>query len=403
MSKNTLNISISRKASKIEPSITMAITAMANQMKKEGKHVIGFSAGEPDYDTPDHIKARAIQAITDGHTRYTAASGMPELRQAIADKIKSDYQLDYTADQIVVSCGAKHSIHNLLVALLNPGDEVIIPTPYWVSYPHQVRLADGEPIFVPTDEATGFKLTAEQLDEAITEQTKMVILTTPSNPTGAVYTQNELEKLRQVIIDRDILVLSDEIYEKLTYGVEHRSIAQLGPEIQARTILVNGLSKAYAMTGWRIGYFAADLAIAKAVNKIQSHTTSNPNTPAQWASLEALTAGDDEVDAMCQEFDKRRRVMVDRLNKMTGIECLEPLGAFYAFPNMSGCIGKKVGSITITDSMTFCEALLKEVQVACVPGAGFGAPYNLRLSYATSMANIQEGLDRIEAFTAQLK
>ena len=359
---------LSQRGSNIEPSVTMEVTALANQLKAEGKPVIGLSAGEPDFDTPDYIKEAGIQSIKEGHTKYTAVSGMPKLLQSISNKLKRDHHLNYDPHQIVVSCGAKHSIFNVMMAIINPGDEVIIPQPYWVSYPNQVSLAGGVPVFIETDDSSNFKITPEQLESAITPATKMVILNSPSNPTGMVYTKDELSALAEVIISHNILVLSDEIYEKLIYDGEHVSIASFSPEIKDLTILINGASKAYSMTGWRVGYTAAPLDIAKVMGKIQSHSTSNAATPAQFASLEAFDRDDTVVDSMRDSFHKRRDLMVDQLNEIPGITCLKPNGAFYAFPNISSFFGKKSESGDITDSVSFCKYFLKEKLVACDPG-----------------------------------
>jgi aspartate aminotransferase len=394
---------IAENTGQIEASITMEITALANQLKADGKPIIGMSAGEPDADTPDHIKQAAIQAINDGKTKYTAVAGLLALREAIAAKIKEDHNLVYDPSQIVVSCGAKHTIFNLLQAILNPGDEVIIPTPYWVSYPDQVRILGGTPVFVETTDAAEFKLSAAQLDAAITPKTKVVILNTPSNPTGMLYTKSELQALAEVIVKHQVLVISDEIYAKLVYdGQQHVSIASLGDDIQRLTLFVDGLSKSFSMTGWRIGYCAVPKEIATVVGRIQSHSTSNPNTPAQWASIAALTGPETAIDEMRASFVERRNVMVERLNAIPGISCLTPHGAFYAFPNISGVFGKISSSGPITDSVLFCKYFLKEKLVACVPGSGFGAEGYIRLSYATSMDAIQTALDKLEAWVNTL-
>jgi len=395
---------LSHRASQTGDSITMAISALAQQMKKEGKPVIGFSAGEPDFKTPIPIQDAGVQAIRDGKTTYTAASGIPELKQAICHKFLTDNQLEYRPNHIVVSCGAKQSIFNAIMATINPGDEVIVPTPYWVSYPDQIGLAGGKSVFVETNESTEFKLTPDLLANAITPRTKMVILNSPSNPTGAVYTRHELEALAKIIVQHQLLVISDEIYEKLIYSEEgHVSIAQLSPELKSLTIVINGVSKSYAMTGWRIGYAAANPAIADAMGKIQSHTTSNPTTPSQWASVQALTGGDDEIKAMKAEFHARRDTMVTRLNQIPGLPTLLPGGAFYAFPNISALIGKQSASGVITDSASFCQYLLQDVFVACVPGSGFGSDSFIRLSYATSMTAIEDGLTRIDQWVRSLQ
>jgi aspartate aminotransferase len=396
---------ISKRASQAEDSITMAITAMAQKMRKEGHDVLGFSAGEPDFPTPKHVCDAAYAAIAAGKTLYTAASGIPELKTAICARFLADQGLQYGPENIVVSCGAKHSIFNVLMALVDPGDEVIVPVPYWVSYPDQVSLVGGVSVYIQAGEDNGFKITAEQLKAVLTPKSKLLILNSPSNPTGSVYTRAELESLAEVILAHpQLVVLSDEIYEKLIYdaSIGHVSIATLSPELKARTIVVNGVSKAYAMTGWRIGYAAASKEIAEVMGKMQSHTTSNPTTPSQWAALAALTGPDTEIDMMREAFDVRRKYMVSALNAIPGIHCLAPQGAFYAFPNVASCFGKKSKSGTITDSASFCELLLKDALVACVPGSGFGADDFVRLSYATSMENIQKGMKRIQDWVATL-
>jgi aspartate aminotransferase len=396
---------LAKRASSVSDSITMAITATAQRLKKEGQNVLSFGAGEPDFDTPDFIKEAGIKAIRDGKTKYTAASGIIELKQAVCEKLKRDNGLTYSPNQIVISCGAKHSIFNAMMALVDDGDEVIIPSPYWVSYPDQVQLCGGKPIFIETTEATEFKITPAQLLEAITPRTKLFVLGSPSNPTGSVYSKAELEKLAEIFIKHNILVISDEIYEKLIYGDhQHVSIASLSKEMYDRTIVINGVSKAYSMTGWRIGYSASPAAIASAMGMLQSHATSNPATPSQWASVEALTHNEDTLDAMRIEFKKRRTVMVDGLNKIPGFNCIVPHGAFYTFPNISGCLGKssKQSGKKINTSADFCEALLNEALVACVPGSGFGTEGYIRLSYATSMTDITEGIERIHRWVSQL-
>lgn len=394
---------ISTQAAKIEGSITMAISALAKSMKDEGKDVLSFSAGEPDFPTPERISNAGIQAIKDGQTTYTAASGMPSLRQAISGKIKRDLNIDYSADEIVVSCGAKHSIYNCLYAVINPGDEVLIPAPYWVSYPSQVQLVGGEPVILETTEASSFKITAEQLANAITEKTKLLILNSPSNPTGSVYSREELEALAQVIVEKKILVLSDEIYAKLVYGAaQHTSIASISSQIKDLTLLVDGASKAYSMTGWRIGYVAGPKSIIQVMNRMQSHSTSNPTTPSQFAALEAFSGGDEDVNEMKVAFEKRRQYMYDALNQIPGISCIMPDGAFYMFVNISACFGKACSSGTITGSLDFCEYLLKEAEVALIPGAAFGSNDFVRMSYATSPEVIEQGIQRILNWVSSL-
>lgn len=395
---------ISHRASQTEDSITMAISAMAVQMRKEGKPVISFSAGEPDFKTPTFIQDAGISAIRDGKTTYTAASGIIELKQAVCAKLRQDHGLEYSPANIVISCGAKQSIYNALMALVNPGDEVIIPVPYWVSYPDQVNLVGGRSVFIPTTEATQFKITPEQLLAAITPKTKLLILNSPSNPSGMIYSRKELEAIARIIVEHSILVISDEIYEKLIYDESegHVSIAEISPEAKALTIVINGVSKAYSMTGWRIGYAAAPVDIADAMGKIQSHCTSNPTTPSQWASVAALTGDTSEITAMKNEFHTRRDAMVAALNAIPGITCEMPMGAFYAFPNVSQCFGKRSATGLITDSASFCKLLLQDVFVAAVPGSGFGSDQNIRLSYATSMTNITEGIQRLHQWIESL-
>ncbi len=385
---------ISERARRASPSPTLAITAKANQMKAQGIDIVSFGAGEPDFDTPDHIKQAAKDALDAGLTKYTPSTGTPDLKKAIVQKFKEDNGLTYDVKQIAVSCGAKHSIYNALQAVINPGDEVIIPSPYWVSYPEQVLLAEGKPVIVPTDESTGFRMSAAQLDAACTPKTKMVIINSPSNPTGGVYAYNDLKAIADIAVQRGILVLSDEIYEKIIYGAtEHISIASLGEEIKKLTITVNGFSKAYSMTGWRLGYLAAEADIVGALAKIQDQSTSNPTSFAQTAAVVALTGPQGPVEVMRREFEKRRDRIVELLNAIPGVECLTPGGAFYVFPRVSGAIRGSGGKFA--DSDTFAEFLLEKAKVAVVPGSGFGAPENVRLSYATSMTNIEKGVQRI--------
>ena len=396
--------STSKRASRLQPSVTLKLTALAKQMKQEGKPVIGFGAGEPDFDTPDHIKQAAIAAINDGQTKYTAAAGMPELKTSICKWFEQFRGLSYAPEQIVVSCGAKHSIANILLAVLNDGDDVLIPAPYWVSYPEQVRLADGNPVIIETGPETDFKLTPEVLKNAITPATRVLILNSPSNPSGMVYSKAELAALGEVIAQTDSLVISDEIYGQLLYGDEpFTSIASLSETLKNQTIVVDGVAKAYSMTGWRIGYVAAPVEIAKAMSTIQSHTTSNPTTPAQFAAMAALDGAHSVVTEMLTEFKKRRDVMVAKLNAIPGITCATPEGAFYAFPDISGCFGKKSEAGIITDSMSFCDQLLQVAEVSCVPGSAFGTDACMRLSYATSMDAIEQGIERIATFVASLQ
>jgi aspartate aminotransferase len=396
---------LATRTTKIQPSPTLAITNKAKTMKAQGIDVVGFGAGEPDFDTPDHIKAVAKKALDDGYTKYTPVPGSPELKAAIIAKLKRDNGLEYAPANIIVSLGAKHSIYNVAQAAWEEGDEIIIPAPYWVSYPDIALLAGATPVIIEAKQENGFKVTPEQLDAAITPKTKCFILNSPSNPTGAAYTKDELKALAEVIVRRDITVLSDEIYEKLIYdGFEFASIAQFGEEIKKRTILVNGLSKAYSMTGWRIGYVAADKALVEAMNNIQSQSTSNPVSFCDKASVEALNGPQEFMGPWVEEFDRRRRYITDRLNAMPGVKCLLPQGAFYVFPNFAGCYGKSTPSgKVLTNSTEIAAWLLEEHNVAVVPGGAFGDDACQRLSYAMSMKAIEKGIDRIEAAVKSLK
>ncbi len=381
---------LAARVSQVTPSLTLAIAAKAKALKAEGIDVCSFSAGEPDFDTPAHIKAAAVKALEEGKTKYGAAAGEPKLREAIAHKLKIDNGLDYKSENVIVTNGGKHSLYNLIVALIDPGDEVIIPAPYWLSYPEMVTLVGGVPVIVPTDATTGYKITPEQLRKAIAPKTKLFILNSPSNPTGMVYTPDEIKALAQVVVDADIFVVSDEIYEKILYdGAEHISIGSLGKEIFDRTLISNGFAKAYSMTGWRLGYLAGPVEIIKAASTIQGHSTSNVCTFAQYGAIAALQSSQDCVEEMRQAFAKRRQVMLDRLNAIPGLSTAKPDGAFYLFPDIS-----KTG----LKSLEFCDALLEEHQVAVIPGIAFGADDNIRLSYATDMATIEKGMDRLEKF-----
>ncbi|SNX55445.1 pyridoxal phosphate-dependent aminotransferase [Thermoanaerobacterium sp. RBIITD] len=389
-------MNLSEKASKIAPSMTLEITAKANQMKSRGIDVIGFGAGEPDFQTPDYIKKAAIEAIDKGFTKYTPASGIFELKEAISEKLKKDNNLLYDPSQIVISNGAKHSIYNALCAILNPGDEVIIPSPYWLSYPEMVRLADGIPVFIDTDASNDFKITEEQLEMAINNKTKAIIINSPNNPTGTVYSEMELKNIANIAIKHNIFVISDEIYEKLIYEGKHVSIASFNDDIKKLTIVINGMSKAYAMTGWRIGYSASDRNIAKLIGNIQSHTTSNPNSIAQYASIKALRSDNDIINSMVKEFDRRRNFMVERINKIKGLKCNKPQGAFYVMVNISNYIGVNIDGIIINGSIDFANFLLEKANVAVIPCLPFGVDNYIRLSYATSIENIEKGLSRID-------
>ena len=385
-----VRMKLAARVSQVTPSLTLAIAAKAKALKAEGIDVCSFSAGEPDFDTPAHIKAAAVKALEEGKTKYGAAAGEPKLREAIAHKLKIDNGLDYKSENVIVTNGGKHSLYNLIVALIDPGDEVIIPAPYWLSYPEMVTLVGGVSVIVPTDATTGYKITPEQLRKAITPKTKLFILNSPSNPTGMVYTPDEIKALAQVVVDADIFVVSDEIYEKILYdGAEHISIGSLGKEIFDRTLISNGFAKAYSMTGWRLGYLAGPVEIIKAASTIQGHSTSNVCTFAQYGAIAALESSQDCVEEMRQAFAKRRQVMLDRLNAIPGLSTAKPDGAFYLFPDISK---------TDLKSLKFCDALLEEHQVAVIPGIAFGADDNIRLSYATDMATIEKGMDRLEKF-----
>ena len=394
---------LSKKALGISPSPTMAIDNKAKEMKKQGIDVIGFGAGEPDFDTPGHIREAAIKAIREGHTRYTAAAGTLELKEAICRKLKVDNGLDYNPEQIVVSNGAKHSLFNVLATLLNPGDEVLIPAPYWVSNPELVKLNDGIPVAVKTSEKNCLKATVEDLEKYRSLKTKLLMLNSPANPTGQVYSEDELRAIAAFCVDHNIYVISDEIYEKLIYDrTRHLSIAAFNEQIKALTVVVNGASKSYAMTGWRIGYTASTPEIASIMASIQSHTTSNPNTIAQKAALEALNGSQECVEEMRLAFDQRRKYMYDRLSKITGLDALQPRGAFYLFVNLEKLFGKTFRGEKIGSSDDFARHLLESSKVAVVPGTGFGAAGYARFSFAVSLDHIEEGLDRIEAFIGDL-
>jgi aspartate aminotransferase len=381
---------LAKRITEIQPSVTLEIAAMAKAMQADGKDICSFSAGEPDFDTPEHIKHGAKRALDLGKTKYGAAAGEPQLRAAIANKLQRDNQLNYSAANILVTNGGKHSLYNLMLSLINPGDEVIIPAPFWLSYPEMVKLAGGIPVIVDTDSSTGYKITAEALNAAITPKTKLFVLNSPSNPSGVVYTRQELQALAQVIVDRDILVVSDEIYEKIIYdGVEQISIGSLGKDIFERTIISNGFAKAYAMTGWRIGYLAAPVDLINAASALQGHSTSNVCTFAQYGAIAALEGSQDCVETMRQAFAKRRQVILDRLYQIPGLTCAKPDGAFYIFVNISN---------TQLKSLDFCSQLLEQQQVAAIPGQPFGADDHIRISYATDLITIEKGMDRLAKF-----
>ena len=385
---------ISSPVSSLAPSLTLAVTNRAKEMKAKGEQVFGLAGGEPDKDTPENIKQAAIRALEEGATKYTPSVGLPALRQAISDKLKRDNNLDYSCDQICVCSGAKPAVYAALRATIGEGDEVIIPSPYWVSYPSMVQLCGGTPVFVETKAENGWKITAEEFANAMTPRTKMIILTTPHNPTGAVYTEEELRAIGEVAVDEDILILADEIYEHLIYGGEkHVSIASLSPELYDLTITINGFSKSYAMTGWRLGYSAAPEHIAKYIKLIQDHTASNATTFAQYGAIEALNGDQSFIADLREEYDFRRQYVYERLSSMPKVKVVEPKGAFYFFLDMSE---------TGLDSLTLCERLLERYKVAAVPGIAFGNDKAIRISYCTSLDVLKEGLDRLEDFCKKL-
>ncbi|MGQ9487659.1 MAG: pyridoxal phosphate-dependent aminotransferase [Armatimonadota bacterium] len=387
---------ISQRAQRTSPSPTLAITAKARKMREEGIDVLSFGAGEPDFDTPEFIKEAAIAALREGFTKYTPTAGIEPLRKAICEKLWRDNGLKYEPNQIIVTCGGKHALYNTFQVICDPGDEVIIPAPYWVSYPEMVKLADGVPVFVYADESTNFVPPIDAIREKITARTRAIVINSPCNPTGAVFPRQTLKEIAALALKHDLYIISDEIYEKMVYdGHEHFSIASLGEEVKKRTILINGMSKAYSMTGWRIGYAAAERELISAMTRIQDQSTSNPTSIAQKAALAALQASEDVVKQMVSAFAERRRVIVDGLNSIPGFRCAEPGGAFYAFPKVSALYGKRWGDRVINNSDTFAEYLLEVARVAVVPGSGFGADENIRLSYACSLDTIRNGIDRI--------
>jgi len=387
---------LSERAGRIQPSPTLAMDAKAKAMKAAGIDVVNFGVGEPDFDTPEHIKEAAVKALRDGCTKYTPVGGIDPLKDAIIEKLRRDNDLRYSREEIIVSCGAKHSLYNIAQALFNPGDEVLIPSPYWVSYPDQVLLNDATPVFLKTVESDRFTLQPEDLEAHITEKTRALILNSPSNPTGLTYDRERLEKIAEIVMKHDIYVISDEIYEKLTYdGVPHVSIASLDPVLKEKTIVVNGVSKSYAMTGWRIGYAAGPKDVIRAMTNIQSQSTSNPTSIAQWAAVVALTGPQDFIATMREEFERRRSFLVDELNAIPGVHCLMPTGAFYAFPRTNHFYGRAANGRTISSSADLALYLLEEGKVALVPGGAFGDDNHVRLSYATSLGELKKGVERI--------
>jgi aspartate aminotransferase len=387
-------IKLAARVGEVTPSITLAIAAKAKAMKAEGIDVCSLSTGEPDFDTPEHIKAAAKEALDAGKTKYGPVAGEPQLKAAIARKLQSDNNLNYQPENILVTNGGKHSLYNLMMAAIEPGDEVIIPAPYWLSYPEMVKLASGKPVIVRTDASTGYKITPEQLTRAITPKTKLFVLNSPSNPTGMVYTRAELKALAQVIVDRDILVVADEIYEKIIYdGAQHVSIGSLGKEIFDRTLISSGFAKAYSMTGWRVGYLAGPIELIKATSTIQGHSTSNVCTFAQYGAISALESSQESVEQMRQAFAQRREVIFELLDAVPGISCIKPDGAFYMFVNIS-----KTGM----NSLEFCDAFLEQQQVAVIPGIAFGADDHIRLSYATDLGTIKKAVERLDKFVRSI-
>ncbi len=388
---------LSERVTNLKPSATLTITAKAKSLRAQGVDIIGFGAGEPDFDTPENVKKEGVAAINSGFTKYTAVGGIDELKDAIVSSLKKDHGLEYSKDEVLVSCGAKHSIYNITQALFEPGDEVIIPAPYWVSYPDQVTLTGATPVIINTDEAGFFKITPKQLEEKINKRTKALILNYPSNPTGTTYSRGELEEIVKVALDARLTIISDEIYEKIIYGeTEHVSVCSLSDRAKKSTILVNGVSKSYSMTGWRIGYAAGDKRVISAMAKLQGQSTSNPSSISQMAALEALKGPQGLLEKRAREFERRKNFIVKRLNEISGFTCFNPMGAFYVFPNIDGFVGKVYGDKKIDGSVSFTEFLLEEAKVAVVPGIAFGKENHLRISYATSMENIGEGLSRIE-------
>ena len=397
-------MTISKKVKEIAPSLTLEITAKAKKLKSEGVSIIGFGAGEPDFNTPEYINNAAKKAIDIGFTKYTPASGMAELKTAVCEKFKNDNNLCYTPEHIIISSGAKSSLYHAICAIINEGDEVILPSPYWLTYPELVGLAGGKTVFVNTTKDTDYKMTPESFRKAITEKTKALILNSPSNPTGSIYSESEIREIAKICEENNVFVISDEIYEKLVYdGEKHFSIASVNDYMKEHTIVINGVSKSYSMTGWRIGYLAAPLAVAKAISSMQSHTTSNPCSISQYASVTALSApeGKHFISEMQRTFDERRKYMIERISKMDGVIFNKPKGAFYVFINVSAFYGKKYKGVEISGSLSFADAALK-AGVALIPGIAFGDDDCIRLSYAISIEDIKEGLNRIEKFLKEI-
>ena len=397
-------MNLSKKANSISPSITLEITGKANELKAQGVNVMSFAAGEPDFNTPKNIIEAAIKAMDDGYTKYTKTSGIVELRKAICKKLHQENNLNYSEEQIVVSTGAKQCLANTFLAILNKGDEVILQNPCWVSYTELIKLADGVPVIVNCDENDGYKLSAKNIEKAVTSKTKAILLNSPHNPTGIVYNKNELEEIAQIAKKYNLIIISDEIYEKLIYdGEEHVSIASLSEDSYERTIVINGLSKTYAMTGWRVGYTASSAKLAKIMSSVQSHMTSNVCSISQYAALEALTGPQDSINMMKNAFEERRNFMMKKLEEIDEVSFIKPQGAFYIMVNITYFIGKSINGVKINNSIEFAKMLLEEEKVAVIPGAAFGLENFIRLSYATSMEVIEEGLDRIKSFLGKLK
>jgi aspartate aminotransferase len=387
---------LSARAERLQPSATLTITAKAKALKSQGVDVIGFGAGEPDFDSPDHVKEAAIRAINEGMTKYTGVGGIDELKDAIIYRLKEDHNLEYEKSEIIASVGAKHTLYNVIQVLFDKGDEVIVPAPYWVSYPEQIKLAEATPVILETKESDGFKITPTALKQHINSNTKALILNYPSNPTGATYNEAELRAIVDVAMDAGLIIISDEIYEKIIYGgIKHIPVASLGEDIKKATILVNGVSKTYSMTGWRIGYAAGDKGVISAMSKLQGQSTSNPTSISQWAAIAALRGDHQIIDDRTKEFEQRKNYIVEKLNDIPQINCFDPQGAFYVFPNVSGCYGKEYNGKIIKDSLDFTEFILDEAKVAVVPGVAFGSDDHVRISYATSMDDIVKGIDRM--------
>jgi len=387
---------LSVRAQRLQPSATLTITAKAKALKSQGVDVIGFGAGEPDFDSPDHVKEGGIRAINEGMTKYTGVGGIDELKDAIIHRLKEDHNLEYEKSEIIVSVGAKHTLYNVTQVLFESGDEVIVPAPYWVSYPEQIRLAEATPVILNTKESEGFKINPQDLKNHINSNTRALILNYPSNPTGATYNEEELRAIVDVAMDAGLIIISDEIYEKIIYnGVEHIPVASLSEDIKKSTILVNGVSKTYSMTGWRIGYAAGDKEVISAMNKLQGQSTSNPTSISQWAAVAAFTGSHSVIHDRTKEFEQRKNYIVQKLNDIPEITCFSPQGAFYVFPNISAFFGKEYDGKVIKDSLDFTEFILDEAKVAVVPGVAFGSDDHVRISYATSMDDIIKGMERI--------